>query len=275
MVDLGDFVDRRGEKASQALARVEDAWNRSFPEKPRYHLVGNHDQTAISRNVLSAFVRRSRGEKTVECAKENLSLHFKVRICSKWWIVGLDTYDLALAHNAWGSSDTHPKRAAAYVMLRKGRESKRIEPHFAQHEELNGGISREQLRWLRDHLDACRKAGERVIVVSHAPFLPSVTAYRDAVCWNYRDVLKTLHAFLDVVVVCIAGHDHVGKIGKDRSGLCHVVLPAALESDPKDGGHAILEIKQSQVSLVGVGLCASVSVTVDIAEAAEKAVSGE
>eukprot|EP00940_MAST-03C_sp_MAST-3C-sp2_P003446 g3446.t1 len=266
MVDLGDLVDRRGGKtAPKALERVEEAWKRSFPGKPRYHLVGNHDQTAISRKILSTFVRRSRGEKTAVSAEE---LHFKVRLCSNWWLVGLDTYDLALAHNAWGSSNTHPKRVAAYAMLRKGRESKRVEPHYAQHEELNGGISREQLRWLRDHLEACRKAGDRVIIASHAPFLPSITAYRDAVCWNYRDVLGVLHDYLDVVVLCVAGHDHFGKKGKDRKGLQHVVLPAALESDPKEGGHAILEIKKSQVTLVGVGLCASVSVTVDIAAGA-------
>ena len=253
IVDLGDCIDRRGHHHVADLNRVEKMWQSSFVGR-RLHLIGNHDLTALPRKTLLDFAARARGMSSSE--RTYKETYFVERVNRQYWLVCLDTYDLALSKHAW--PEDHPKRRAALRMHAAGVERGALE--CRGHPELNGGVSNEQLVWLHKHLEACRTAGERCVVFSHAPFFRDVVAFGDALCWNSRSVMRLLHRYVpDVVSMVVSGHDHVGSTKVDTAGLRHVVLPAALESEPGQEAFAVLVLREDGVELHGKGLCRSVS----------------
>lgn len=71
---------------------------------------------------------------------------------------------------------------------------------------FGGGLSSEQLSWLRQELREAKAEGQRVLVFSHMPLHPE-TCVGTCLTWNYEEVLETLWEAGNVVAT-IAGHAH-------------------------------------------------------------------
>lgn len=125
----------------------------------------------------------------------------------------------------------HPKHIKAVELLREGQKTR--EGCFMEHAELNGAVGDRQLLWLRRTLEYLASHDKMALIVSHAGFLPQITMYNDAFCWNWQEVLNTikeqelaLHKF--VIAAFIVGHDHFGSCGQDYlTKKTHVVVEAA------------------------------------------------
>lgn len=72
----------------------------------------------------------------------------------------------------------------------------------------NGGISNEQLTWLRGVLDKAAQTNEKVVVFSHMPVYPK----NNHNVWNDDEVIKELEAAGNVVDY-FNGHNHAGNYG--------------------------------------------------------------
>lgn len=122
------------------------------------------------------------------------------------------------------------------------------EPHM---KTWNGGIASKQMSWFKQTLHDAEQAGERVIVATHHPIAGCRPTHA---AWNFKeiqDVLVKSHS----VVLCLAGHDHVG--GYQCIDEVHfVVIEAMLEAPPlADGGNAFgrILIYQDHISIEGHG----------------------
>ncbi|KAH3756834.1 manganese-dependent ADP-ribose/CDP-alcohol diphosphatase [Pelomyxa schiedti] len=159
-------------------------------------------------------------------------------MCESWSAIVLDTYDLAVAPTAYPPG--HPKRNESVAMFKAGYAI--LDSCFTLHPEINGGVGSKQLEWLGRVLIHLRAARRRAVVFTHAPLFLGITMYHDAACWNRKAVCLVLKEFLDVVALCVSGHDHFGGAGKDEFGINHVVIEAAVESGLREDAHAILHL---------------------------------
>ena len=71
---------------------------------------------------------------------------------------------------------------------------------------FGGGISSEQLSWLRQQLRDANEAGQRVLLFSHLPLHPD-TCVGTCLLWNYEEVLQAIWQHGNVVAT-VAGHAH-------------------------------------------------------------------
>ena len=87
---------------------------------------------------------------------------------------------------------------------------------WPQMSSWNGGITRQQLEWLRGELAAAEAAGERVVVASHHQ-LGEGAARATHMAWNWREVqqvggavgVRCLAAWRCCVPLVAAGCKHV------------------------------------------------------------------
>lgn len=73
--------------------------------------------------------------------------------------------------------------------------------------KFGGGLSEEQLAWLRGQCSSAREQKQRVILFCHLPLHPE-TCYNACLLWNYETVLDVVHDYCDIVVATLAGHAH-------------------------------------------------------------------
>ena len=73
--------------------------------------------------------------------------------------------------------------------------------------KFGGGISSEQVCWLRSQCSSARNARQRIVIFCHQPVHPE-TCYGACLLWNYQTVLDIVHEFRDICVATFAGHAH-------------------------------------------------------------------
>lgn len=242
-VNLGDTIDRRaGAGASEALGRVLGAFEAFAPV---LHVLGNHDLTALSGVDLAALSPLS-ALKGLD-AIVGQGCYCDVRIGPGWRAIIIDTYDIAVRREA------APARAFKSGMLAQARARREHTAHLTEHEDLNGAVGDEQLKWLHERLNEAAGARERVVILAHAPLCPEATIYGDAVCWNYQQVSSVLDRFPEVVAAVITGHDHRLGEAASEAGIYHRILEAAMEGPEGVPTHAILELECDTIRLLGKG----------------------
>src|SRR5262249_10911637 len=115
---------------------------------------------------------------------------------SVWRIVVLDPYEIARL----GRGDTDSRRVEAVELLGEKNPRclvpganwfERVPDGNMRFVPFNGALSPQQLRWLRQTLEAAAEDGETVVVVCHVPLHPRATT-RTTLVWNYSDVLDVL-----------------------------------------------------------------------------------
>ena len=114
-------------------------------------------------------------------------------------------------------------------------------------------LGSDQLAWLQTRLQAAAASKQRVVVFAHASVRPEATYYGDAACWNSVEVSSLLDSFSDNVVAMISGHDHHFGEARSEAGIYHRILEAAVEGEYGVPTHAVLELHDNCIKLVGRG----------------------
>lgn len=213
---LGDVVDGRANLERNQIHCIDKIVSvASSKSTTPFYCFGNHCHYCFSRSYLQ--------EKLIEPAiasssssRNNLvsnQLHFDWSPHEGWRFVSLDGYDVSLI----GSSSPTNRQLAENLLRRHNHNNLSISGGWfkdlpkEKHRWVpyNGGVSSEQLLWLRNVLSKAQVDGERVVLFCHQPiFAPHRP---QSVIWNSEEVLQVLWSF-DNVVLYVAGHDHGGKI---------------------------------------------------------------
>lgn len=162
--------------------------------------------------------------------------------------VTLDTYDIGKISRPEGTA-IH-ESSVKMLANEKHNNSRTRKPHLVS---WNGGVSNEQLNWLRIELTQASVCGEKVIIFSHIP-LHCASSRAASVCWNYEDILAVINTYSGCVVACFAGHFHDGGFYHDmETGIYYMTLQAALERDPATNAYAIADIYSDKIEVKGYG----------------------
>ena len=248
VANLGDTIDGRcsGLKQSErSTAAVLREFDRCHCENV-VHLIGNHDLYNFrSRDELHRWLR-TRGADGQEYRSFPARADLRILL--------LDPYRISLL---WPAG--HPCREEARALLSQhnpnaveGRgenwfdglngDERRFVP-------FNGGLGREQLRWLRGELDAARAMQQRTLILTHVPIHPRACDGTTMV-WDFEEVLALIDEYRQSVVAVLAGHDHKGGYVHER-GVHHVTFKSPLNLGDAGSCFGRIEIDKRELRIRG------------------------
>ena len=241
------MIDQQCESAGNSHAALElvlREW--SALRVPVHHLVGNHELYNFNRAECQELI-------------PNITPWYRsFKPVDGWRVVVLDPYELNMIERGGGvvvdagleflsaRNPNYLKAPRGTVDVSKGMVGQRR--RFLQ---MGGALGNEQLLWLRDVLLTAREAGERIIILSHLPFLPESTV-PGALLWNFEGTLGVIREFGGTVALVPTGHFHAGGYAVDETGTHHLTLPSPLHaelSDPR--AHCTVEVMEDRIDIVG------------------------
>jgi manganese-dependent ADP-ribose/CDP-alcohol diphosphatase len=215
-VQTGDLID----KDISSFSTILPIYN--LIEGPKYHVLGNHDFPVTTDKVVDIL------------DMPNQYYDFKHK---NWRFVVLDTNDLSLYANPEGS-EKHQQAETMYNNLKANDEMNA--------QTWNGGVSNEQLTWLRGVLDKATQRNEKVVVIGHMPVYPE----NEHNVWNDKAVIKELEAAGNVVAY-FNGHNHAGNYGV-KNGIHYVNLKGMVETADTTS-FSIVEVYKDRLEIDGYG----------------------
>ncbi|WP_284036620.1 metallophosphoesterase [Neobacillus sp. 114] len=215
-MQTGDLIDRNLSSFSTILPYFNTI------EGPKYHLLGNHDFPVYTDQVTDI----------LEMPNQYYDFKYK-----NWRFIALDTNDLSLYANPAGSE----KYQQAQDMYNSLKEKNAINA-----QTWNGGVSEEQLTWLRDVLKKAAQAHEKVVVFSHMPVYPA----NEHNVWNSDAVMAELEAAGNVVAY-INGHNHAGNYGY-KNGIHYLNLKGMVDTADTNA-YSILKVYKDRIEVDGFG----------------------
>lgn len=216
-IQLGDLIDRDYSSFSSILPIYNSI------ESKKYHVLGNHDFAASSDEVVKLL------------SMPNQYYDFKYK---NWRFIVLDSNDLSFYANSKGSLKYKQAEEMYHDIKAKGAINAQT---------WNGGLSEEQLKWLRNTLDKSAKRNEKVIVFSHMPVYPK----NEHNIWNDELVKKELEAAGNVVAF-FNGHNHAGNYGVSN-GNYYVNFKGMVETEDTNS-FSILKVYKNRIEIDGFGL---------------------
>lgn len=184
-VNLGDAIEGYGRKeerrSGEDLRKVCGVFAAAASKV--YHVVGNH-----CRRVPLPQLQQALGLK---------ELYYAFCPADGWRCVVLHSAELC-----GGTADATEEEGEMLrsIVEREGRTMH----HF------HGALGEEQLKWLETQLDQAEDEGERVVLLSHHP-LADNSARASHVVANTKQVRGIVERKRTPVVLCLAGHDHMGE----------------------------------------------------------------
>ncbi|KAL3130513.1 hypothetical protein ABBQ38_008328 [Trebouxia sp. C0009 RCD-2024] len=196
-IQFGDLIDgfHPKDQSETAMKSVLDEF--ALLQKPVYHMIGNHCLYNLSRQRLNEVL-----------GIQGVSSYYSFSPHTAWRFVVLDGYDVSML----GWPEGHPLHAQAKAILdeRNVNENKNNpeghEGPARRFVQFGGGISADQLDWLKAQLADAKAANQHVIVCGHLPLHPD-TCIGTCLLWNYEEVLQAIWDAGNVVAT-FTGHAH-------------------------------------------------------------------
>jgi len=239
VVQLGDLIDQKAGADSYKIAKqVSDL----FEGFQTYHLIGNHELYNLTRGQLDELLKSSHGG----------SSYYSFSPHPGWRFVVLDAYDLNIMEA------NKRKEALAYLSLHNPNDVTAVgidwrtgltglQQRFLPY---NGMMRQPQLDWLQDCLSEATTAKEKVVLMSHVPFVPGCST-PDTLVWNYEEVSSIVQSH-SCVVACLFGHDHTG--GYTKLGKVHCrTFQAPLEAPIGQDAFCVLQVYEDKIVTSGFG----------------------
>ncbi|KAK9845692.1 hypothetical protein WJX84_000667 [Apatococcus fuscideae] len=220
---LGDILDGYHPKDESDAALTELLRRFSRLNKPVYHMLGNHCLYNLPRPVLNERLRMG-GPDTAS--------YYALQPHPDWRFLVLDGYDISLL----GWPPEHPNHQLAQQILREQNPNeeknspeglKGTERRFVK---FGGGLSNEQLAWMRHELAEAAGQGQRALVFCHLPIHPN-SGPPASLMWNFQEAMSVIEESGCVAGV-FSGHAHQDGFGKDGKGTQYRVLNGVIETPP-------------------------------------------
>jgi manganese-dependent ADP-ribose/CDP-alcohol diphosphatase len=112
--------------------------------------------------------------------------------------------------------------------------------------DWNGGMSSDQILWLKSQLDLSNSAEEKVFIVCHFPLVPENVHN----LLNYKDVLSLLKNYHNIIA-WFNGHNHSGNYGNFNQ-IHFVTFRGMVETDSVNS-YARVDVYRNKIWITGKG----------------------
>ncbi|KJD35404.1 phosphoesterase [Tamlana sedimentorum] len=218
-VHLGDFID----KNFASFDSVLPIWNNLKSE--HHHVLGNHDFSvadSLKGNVAN---------------KMGLQNRYYSIINNNWRFIVLDGNDLSF----FGAL-TEAKKAETDSMYNQLKSE-----GYKNIQKWNGGLSFEQLKWVKSELEQSVKNNENVGFYCHFPVAENDTMHS---LWNYNQFFKTIDNYNNVKFY-FNGHNHAGGYFK-RKGV-HYVTYKGMVDFADSTAYSVATVFKDSILIKGFG----------------------
>jgi manganese-dependent ADP-ribose/CDP-alcohol diphosphatase len=215
VLNLGDTIDRQFRSLDAVLPLFREI------RAPVYHVLGNHDFSVEAGDLDKILPRFKMKRGYYAFSRKN------------WRFIVLHGFELRIPFPA--KEPLKREAEALYQRLRAEGKANAL--------KWNGGISREQMDFLRTELEKSRK---NVIVVCHFPVLPAAS-YN---LWNDEEVVSLLDRY-GAVKAFFSGHNHAGDY-VFKHGIHYVTFRGMVET-PDTNAFAIVTLGEKTIAIKGFG----------------------
>ncbi len=220
VMNLGDMIDRNYANYDSVYQFYQDL------RMPWHNVLGNHEFEEIPDSMMSSILQRN--------GMPDYYYGFNYK---NWRFLMLDGTELA-AYTRY----LHPDLAGEGDSLFQEVQDK------VNNRESNGGIGRDQRKWIRDQLLSAYNAKQHVILFCHFPLYPD-TIYLNL--WNNEEIMALIEEYPHVVAY-INGHYHYGNYGF-RNGI-HYIDQAGMLLTQEFNSFSVLEVHTGKLVFRGYGL---------------------
>ncbi len=219
VIQLGDLIDRDIDSYESVLS----IFNKIKTKK--YHVLGNHDY-----NV---------DEKEKENVHEKIGLvsRYYTFVSNGWRMIVLDGNDLS----SYDPPDSPEQIEETESLFQQILDRGAINAH-----DWNGGLSSQQITWLRNILKQSSLSGEKVLLFCHFPVYPP----REENLWNDVELIELLESY-PCVVALFSGHYHLGNYAK-KKGIHYLTLQGMVETE-NSNAYSIVEVYSDHLKVLGFG----------------------
>lgn len=218
-IHLGDFIDRNFESFDSVLP----IWNNLKSEK--YHVLGNHD-FSVSDSL-----------KILVPSKMGLKRRYYSFIKNNWRFIVLDGNDLS-----YHGAITHKKQKETDSLFNLLKEVN--EPNL---QTWNGGLSSNQLKWVKEELDKAKKNNEYIGFYCHFPVGRDGDAHN---LWNYKQFVQLINGY-DNVKFYFNGHNHNGDY-LENNKVHHLTFKGMLDTE-NTSAFATAKFTKDSIIIKGFG----------------------
>lgn len=216
-INLGDLIDRHQADLDSVLTRLKHLNHKL------YNTTGNHDYKEVTDDKLLY--------KKLNMPSEYYSFRKK-----GWLFIVLNTNEVSMYANIAKTGKEKELKDMQEQIKISGRKNGA---------RWNGGISNNQMQWLKKLLATAQKKGEKVLVFSHHPLYPET----EFVALNSREILETLSSYSCVKGV-LSGHHHVGGFGEFK-GIPLIIVEGMVETEKN--AYGVVDIYPDKIVLNGKG----------------------
>ena len=220
VMNLGDMIDRYYENYDSVYQFYQDL------TMPRYNVLGNHEFSEIPDSMMSSILQRN-----------GMPDYYYGFSYKNWRFLALDGTELAAY-----SRSLHPDLAGEGDSLFQAVQDK------VNNKASNGGIGRDQRKWIRDQLLSAYNAKQHVMLFCHFSLYPD-TVYLNL--WNNEEIMALIEEYPHVVAY-INGHYHYGNYGF-RNGI-HYIDQAGMLLTQETNSFSVLEVHTGKLVFRGYGL---------------------
>lgn len=217
-IHLGDFIDRD----FNSFDTVLPIWNSLKSEKR--HVLGNHDFSVA--DSLKNLVPKKMGmlDRYYSFKKQN------------WRFIVLDGNDLSY----YGATSDKVSQTDSLFNSLKNKDLPNIE-------KWNGGLSNDQLNWIKEELELSRNNKENVGFYCHFPAAKYGEMHN---LWNYKQFLTLIESFENIKFY-FSGHNHNGDYVK-IDGVHHLTFRGMLDT-PDSTAFSIVKFTKDSIIVKGHG----------------------
>lgn len=227
-ITLGDIID--GNDTAE-LTEQDFTYVLTSLEKLKHkchHVLGNH------------CLNHPKGKPFVSESLQQKGYYYVAEILKGYWIIVLDGTEVSARYSEPGSEN----HKAALKWLDEHPLS--VYPNA---ELWNSGISKTQISWLKEQLEAAKRASEKALVFCHYP-LKKEAAAPTHLLWNSDEVDKALEEYSDVVKGYFCGHYHEGGFYYDMDRkLGYFSLDAILSS--QENAYGYVDVYEDHIEVRG------------------------
>lgn len=217
VVGLGDLIDRN----FSSFAKVNSILEKS--KKEVFQVTGNHD-LLVENDFIDKVPKQL-----------NLSKTYYTFNKKGWQFIFLDGNEITL-------QSTNPK----IVEQAKEMIKQLTADNKPNHHDWNGGMSGQQINWLKKQLKKAEKKKQKVILFCHYPLLP-IKAHS---LWNVENFLPILNKY-NCVKAWINGHYHSGNY-TIQNGIHYINFIGMVDTE-NENAFAVVTLSNDKIEINGFG----------------------
>lgn len=218
VINLGDLIDHDYNSYKPVMDMLDSS------ELTIYHVAGNHDYSVETKYKKRLPVLNASKKGYYSIVYENFRFIF------------LNGNEIS-TYSSGNKASVKNASALLQEMKKKGEINAL---------DWNGGISNDQISWLRSQLDQSKEVKEKVFLICHFPLFPENVHN----LLNYKEVLSLLENYHNIIA-WMNGHNHAGNYG--NLNMIHFVTFRGMVETEQLNSFARVDVYKNKIWITGTG----------------------